>query len=97
MANTSKWRNDRIKATVDEETGLRVVELPTVKGLTKAQRDSLFAFEREQIGTVKAVIRMNKRAAGVNPNERADGTVALPYRLARALESADASIKALYA
>lgn len=74
MATT--WRTDRITSDVDPETGLRIVELPTVKGMTRSQRDALFAFEREHLSTTRAVIRMNKRAAyGAN-------SVPLPARLA---------------
>lgn len=62
MASTKAWRKDRITAAVDEETGLRVVDLPAVKGLKADVRDAIFAFEREHLGTVRAVIRMNKRA-----------------------------------
>lgn len=62
MASTA-WRTDRITSKVDEDTGLRVVTLPMVKGMTKGQRDDVFAFEREHLGTTRAVIRMNKRHA----------------------------------
>lgn len=60
------WRKDRITDKVDPDTGRRIVELPTVKGLSTADRNALFAFEAEHLGTVKAVIRMNKRAAGMD-------------------------------
>lgn len=63
-AKASAWRKDRITSEVDPDTGRRIVELPTVKGMTAAQRDAVFAFEASVIGTVKAVIRMNKRHAG---------------------------------
>jgi hypothetical protein len=58
------WRTDRITKDVDPNTGRRVVDLPEVPGLAEADRDAIFAFEAEHLGTVKAVIRMNKRAAG---------------------------------
>lgn len=65
-AKKVSWRKDRITDKVDPETGRRIVELPTIKGLTSEQRNALFAFEAEHLGTVKAVIRMNKRAAGMD-------------------------------
>lgn len=61
------WRKDRITSEVDPITGRRIVNLPTIKGMTTEQRDSLFAFEAEHLGTVKAVIRMNKRSQGEVP------------------------------
>jgi hypothetical protein len=73
MASTA-WRKDRITDREDDATGLKIVELPTVKGMTKAVRDAVFAFEREHLGTVRAVIRMNKRAQGTD--------VPIPARLA---------------
>ena len=75
MARTA-WRKDRITDRVDPETGRRIVELPTIKGMSTTQRNALFAFEAEHLGTVKAVIRMNKRAAGE--------VVVTPYRLNKA-------------
>lgn len=72
----SAWRKDRITDRVDEATGRRIVELPTIKGMTTSVRDTLFAFEAEHLGTVKAVIRMNKRALGETP--------VTPHRLASA-------------
>lgn len=77
MAKKAKvaWRKDRITDAVDPETGRRIVELPTISGMTPAQRDALFAFEAENLGTVKAVIRMNKRAAGE--------VVVTPHRLVK--------------
>lgn len=59
----SVWSVKRIGAE-DAETGLRAVKLPTVPGMSKAVRDQVFAFERETLGTVRAIIRMNKRAEG---------------------------------
>jgi hypothetical protein len=61
------WRKDRITSTVDEATGIRVVEWPRVKGMTAG------TFEREHLGTTRAVIRMNKRAQG--------DEVPVPHRL----------------
>lgn len=60
------WRTDRITKDVDANTGRRIVELPDLSpvGISDADRDAIFAFEAEHIGTVKAVIRMNKRLAG---------------------------------
>lgn len=84
----TKWRNDRITADEDPETGLRIVDLPRVKGLPNDKRDAVFAFEREHLGTVKAVIRMNKRANG--------DEVVMPYRLSQALAAASDEVKALY-
>ena len=76
MARTKKaaWRKDRITSEVDAETGRRIVDLPTVAGMTPAQVTALFTFEAEHLGTVRAVIRMNKRAQG--------DTVPTPARLA---------------
>lgn len=93
----SVWQVKRITNDEDAETGLRVVKLPTVKGLSAATRDAIFAFEREHLGTTRAVIRMNKRAEGRDPDERTDGTVQQPYRLSQALASASDEIRALYA
>lgn len=62
-SKATAWRKDRITSKVDEATGLHIVNLPTVKGMTTAQRDATFAFEREHLGTTRAVIRMNKRHA----------------------------------
>lgn len=64
MATRKAWRKDRITANVDEETGLRQVTLPTVKGMTKAQVQAVFDFERPILGTVRAVIRIQKREQG---------------------------------
>lgn len=58
------WRSDRITKAVDPDTGRRVVELPSVAGLTASQRDALYDFEAGVHGTMKAVIRMNKRQQG---------------------------------
>jgi hypothetical protein len=58
------WRKDRITSEVDGDTGRRVVDLPTIPGLSNPIRDEVFAFEAGLLGTVKAVIRMNKRLAG---------------------------------
>lgn len=78
------WAVKRIKAEVDPATDLRVVTLPTVKGMTKGDRDALFAFEREHLGTVKAIIRMNKRATGQSvPVPARLANVAIPADLAR--------------
>lgn len=60
---TTTWKNDRITNKRDEN-GFRIVTLPKVSGLNATQVKDLFAFERERLGTVRAVIRMNKRAAG---------------------------------
>lgn len=87
MARTIAWRNDRITSKVDPDTDLRVVNLPTIKGMKKEDRDALFAFEREHLGTVRAVIRMNKRASGVD--------VPVPARLVTA--GIPAALKAFYA
>jgi hypothetical protein len=67
------WRKDRITSTVDEATGIRVVEWPRVKGMTAEQVEALGTFEREHLGTTRAVIRMNKRAQG--------DEVPVPHRL----------------
>ena len=75
------WRKDRITSEVDPDTGRRIVNLPTVEGMSTKQRDAVFAFEAEHLGTVKAVIRMNKRAAGQE--------VVVPHRLAAAGIPAD--------
>ena len=62
MAQTA-WRKDRITSRKDAD-GFRVVELPKIAGMTAAQVKEVFAFERERLGTVRATIRANKRAAG---------------------------------
>lgn len=59
----SVWTVKRIGAE-DAQTGLRAVKLPTVPGMKASLRDQVFAFERENLGTVRAIIRMNKRAEG---------------------------------
>lgn len=64
MARKPAWRKDRITSNVDEESGLRIVEWPKVKGFTSEQVETLGMFEREHLGTTRAVIRMNKRAQG---------------------------------
>ena len=80
MPKPKIWGVKRITTDEDAETGLRIVNLPTVKGLTNADRDALFAFEREHLNTTRAVIRMNKRAeAGA-----AAVALPLPYRLSAA-------------
>ena len=78
------WTQKRITNDTTElpdGTVLRVVKLPTVKGIKAGDRDALFAFEREHLGTVKAVIRMNKRADGQS--------VPVPARLAGVAIPAD--------
>lgn len=92
----SVWQAKRITAQEDPETGFKVVKLPTVKGMSTGTRDAIFAFEREHLGTTRAVIRMNKRAEGTDPDLRADGTVQQPYRLATALQAAPDEVRALY-
>jgi hypothetical protein len=90
MATRSKkpaWRKDRITSDVDPETGRRIVDLPTVSGMTPAQVAALFAFEAEHLGTVRAVIRMNKRAQG--------DTVPVPAKIAAL--SIPKALKAYYA
>lgn len=86
MAQTA-WRKDRITDREDDATGLKIVELPRVKGMTNAIRDEVFAFEREHLGTVRAVIRMNKRAQGTE--------LPIPARLAKV--EPPANIAHLYA
>lgn len=87
-----RWRNDRISKDVDPETGRHIVNLPTVSGITRKQRDLLFAFEAGLIGTTRAVIRMNKRAAGEDPDaERGEP----PYKIAVADTPED--VAAVYA
>ncbi len=81
------WRKDRITASTDPETGRRIVDLPTLKGMTASVRDEIFAFEAEHLGTVRAVIRMNKRAIGAE--------VPTPAKLTAA--GIPASLKARYA
>lgn len=87
------WRTDRISREVDPDTGRHLVDLPTVKGMTSAEVESLFAFEASAIGTTRAIIRMNKRHAG----EDLSGNV--PYRVATALNALDATdpIREFYA
>ena len=80
----TKWRNDRISKDVDEETGLHKVTLPRVKGLSTAERDALYGFEASHVGTTRAVIRMNKRAEGRDPNENG-----IPYKIANASDFAE--------
>lgn len=67
MSKATAWRKDRITDKVDPATGRRIVNLPTIKGMNSTERATLFAFEAENLGTVKAVIRMNKRFTGVTP------------------------------
>jgi hypothetical protein len=81
----SVWTQKRIGA-VDTETGLRAVRLPTVPGMKASVRDAVFAFERENLGTVRAIIRMNKRAEGTE--------VPTPAKLAGKIPAALASVYA---
>ena len=77
----SVWTVKRISNEVDPDTDLRIVKLPAVKGISAGDRYALFAFEREHLGTVKAIIRMNKRASGLS--------VPVPARLAGVAIPAD--------
>ena len=76
------WRKDRITSKVDPDTGRRIVNLPTVPGMTTAQRNALFSFEAGVLGTLRATIRIEKRAHGTDLGP-------VPYRLAAAGIPAD--------
>ena len=61
--NKPAWNSKRISSKKDAN-GFRIVSLPAVGGLTASEVKEVFAFEREHLGTVRATIRMNKRAQG---------------------------------
>lgn len=74
MPKPIAWTRDQITSERDPETDLRVIRLPRVKGMSNSVRDALFTFEREHLGTTRAIIRMNKRFEGTE--------VPTPYRIA---------------
>jgi hypothetical protein len=57
------WKRNAVTNTLDGE-GLRKVNLPSLThvGITNAERDAIFAFERPILGTMRATIRVNQRA-----------------------------------
>lgn len=71
MPRKSAWKRDAVTNTVGED-GLRTVNLPSLKavGITDAERDAIFAYERPVLGTMRATIRMNQRAQGHLTHER---------------------------
>ena len=79
MPRTSKtvWRKDRITAKIDPATGRRVVNLPTIAGWTPKFRDAVFSFEASNLGTLRATVRMEKRAHGTDLGP-------IPFKLNRA-------------
>lgn len=73
MATSKKvaWRKNGVGSAVDED-GYRVVSLPSLThvGISNADRDAIFAFERPILGTMRATIRVNQRAQNHSTFER---------------------------
>jgi hypothetical protein len=94
MARSTKvaWKRNAVTNVTDED-GLRKVNLPSLThvGISNADRDAIFAFERPLLGTMRATIRINQRAQNHRTKERdGDGNLTgnlapmkvLPKRLA---------------
>jgi len=57
------WKRDAVTNSVGED-GLRQVNLPSLThvGISNADRDAIFNFERPILGTMRATIRINQRS-----------------------------------
>lgn len=88
------WKKDAVTNEVGADD-LRVVRLPSLThvGISNADRDAIFEFERPILGTMRSTIRINQRGQNHRTKERdGDGAFTgnlvpmklLPKRLAEA-------------
>ena len=83
------WKRNAVTNSVGED-GLRQVNLPSLKsvGISDADRDAIFAFERPILGTMRATMRIGHRAQGGKRLDKATGNFVpmtlIPKRLAEA-------------